>query len=334
MKNMQIKTNHQKIMSRRKFLWLTSLSVSGFIAGCAINPVSGKSQLMLISESKEIEIDKQNSPHQFSTDYGALQDKKLNDYIELTGKKIAARTHRPNLPYSFRGVNATYINAYAFPGGSIAVTRGMLLKLENEAELAALLGHEIGHVNARHTAGQMSRGMLTQVIVVSASAYAGLKNPKYSELAAALGMIGSGALLASYSRNNEREADSLGMEYMVASGYSSKGMVGLMTILKGLSKHKPTMTELLFATHPMSDERYETAVSSAESKYAATRALPLNRQRFMDHTANLRKIKGAIQAIQEGESAMARKEYPKAETHFKTALQQAPDDYAALVLMY
>ena len=118
------------------------MSAAGFIVGCAANPVTGKPQFMMVSEAQEIEIDKQHSPHQFSSDYGTLQDTSLNNYIDQTGKKLAARTHRPHMPYSFRGVNATYVNAYAFPGGSIAATRGILLALENESQLAALLGHE------------------------------------------------------------------------------------------------------------------------------------------------------------------------------------------------
>ena len=162
-------------MSRRKFLWLSGMSAAGVVTGCAANPVTGKKQLMLVSEGQEVQIDREHSPHQFSSDYGQLQDKALNSYIDGVGRRIAAKTHRPNMPYSFRGVNATYVNAYAFPGGSIAATRGILLELDNEAELAALLGHELGHVNARHTAEQMSKGMLTQAVVGGLSIYAGTK---------------------------------------------------------------------------------------------------------------------------------------------------------------
>ncbi|UCF56248.1 MAG: M48 family metalloprotease, partial [Deltaproteobacteria bacterium] len=254
-------------ITRRDFLWVISMSAAGFVAGCAVSPVTGRRQLMLVSEDQEIQIDKQNSPHQFSADYGVVQDKALNDYIDQTGKKIAARTHRPHMPYSFRVVNASYINAYAFPGGSIACTRGILLSLDNEAELAALLGHELGHVNARHTAQQMSKGLLTQAVVGGLSVLAGTKGAAYGRMASQLGMIGGGALLASYSRDNEREADALGMEYMVRTGYTPKGMIGLMDMLRALSKNKPSTIELMFATHPMSDERYQTAVETAQSKY-------------------------------------------------------------------
>lgn len=151
-------------LTRRKFLWLSSLTAAGILTGCAINPVTGQNQLMLISEDSEIQIDKNKSPQQFSVDYGTIQDTALNNYINQTGKKISSLTHRPNMPYSFRCVNASYVNAYAFPGGSIAVTRGILVNLDNEAQLAALLGHELGHVNARHTAEQMSKGLLTSVV--------------------------------------------------------------------------------------------------------------------------------------------------------------------------
>jgi len=159
MNNKPAKTASNEI-SRRKFLWLTTMSIAGVMVGCAVNPVTGERQLMLVSEGQEVQIDRQHSPHQFSSDYGPLQDKAINNYINGIGQCIAANTQRPNMPYSFRGVNATYVNAYAFPGGSIAVTRGILLELDNEAELAALLGHEVGHVNARHTSEQMSKGML------------------------------------------------------------------------------------------------------------------------------------------------------------------------------
>ena len=333
MKNLDTSFIKKTEISRRDFLWMVSMASAGLVLGCATNPVTGRSQLMLVSETSEIQIDQKHSPHQFSTDYGILQDKPLNDYVNRTGQAIAAKTHRPQMPYSFQGVNATYINAYAFPGGSIAATRGILLKLENEAELGALLGHELGHVNMRHTAEQMSKGVLAQAVVVGLAVYAGTRGSGYSELAGGLGMLGAGALLASYSRDNECEADALGMEYMVKTGYSPKGMVGLMDMLNNLSKKKAGAAQLLFATHPMSEERYQTAVVNSQKKYAAAQDLPLYRDRYMDHTADLRAIKDAIEEMQKGEKAMEKKKYPEAESHFRTALKQAPEDYAGLLML-
>ncbi len=333
MQGILLKITEKHAISRRKFLWLTSMSAAGLLAGCATNPVTGKSQLMLISEDKEIQIDTQHSPHQFSSDYGTLQDRSLNSYIDKTGKMIAASTHRPHMPYSFQGVNATYINAYAFPGGSIAATRGILLALENEAQLAALLGHELGHVNARHTAEQMSKGALTNVFIGGVAAYVGTQSSALGSLTSKLGMFGAGALLASYSRDNEREADALGLEYMVKSGYKANGFVGLMDMLRQTSKHKPSAIELMFATHPMSDERYQTAVETVSTQYRSAQNLSLYRDRYMDHTAKLRGMKKAIDAMQKGESYMVRGKYDQAEGYFKTALSQAPQDYAGLVMM-
>jgi len=146
-------------------------------------------------------------------------------------------------------------------------------------------------------------------------------------------MVGAGALLASYSRDNEREADALGMEYMVRTGYGSKGFVGLVDMLRSLSKHKPSAIELMYATHPMSDERYRTAVETARTTYRSAQNRPLRRDRYMDHTAKLRAMKGAIEEMQNGEKEMARRKYGEAETHFRKALKEAPNDYTGLVMM-
>ncbi|PKN26862.1 MAG: peptidase M48 Ste24p [Deltaproteobacteria bacterium HGW-Deltaproteobacteria-21] len=333
MNDHSLSAKESAVLTRRHFLWLLSMSAAGAAIGCATNPVTGKSQLMLVSEEEEIQVDRQQSPFQYSADYGQIQDKSLNDYVRGVGRSLASRTHRAHMPYSFRGVNATYVNAYAFPGGSIACTRGILLSLENEAELAALLGHELGHVNARHTARQMSKGSLTNILVGSVSAVAGVMADGLGQVAGALGNISAGALLASYSRDNEREADGLGMEYMVKAGYSPKGMVGLMEMLQSLSKSKPGAIEMMFSTHPMSDERYQTAVETAQVQYASSQNLPLHRERYMDHTARLRAMKGAIDDLQKGEQEMAAKKYGQAEAHYRRALKQAPDDYAGLVMM-
>jgi len=320
-------------ISRRHFLWILSMSAAGAAVSCATSPVTGRTQFMLVSEEEEVQIDRQNAPFQFSADYGQIQDPGLNNYVQQVGQSLAARTHRTQMPYSFRVVNANYVNAYAFPGGSIACTRGILLSLDNEAELAALLGHELGHVNARHTAQQMSKGKVTNTLVGGFSVVAGAVAGGVGQLAGALGSIGAGALLASYSRENEREADALGMDYMVKAGYGPKGMVGLMEMLQGLSKSKPSTIELMFSTHPMSDERYQNAVKNSKTKYASAQNLPLNRERYMDHTARLRAMKGTIEELQKGEQAMNGEKMGEAETHFRNALKQTPNDYVGLVMM-
>ena len=320
-------------MHRRDFLWMTALGAVGLTLGCATDPITGKSQLMLVSEQEELAIDKRYAPYQVSTDYGTVQDQTLVTYLQNTGQKIARQTHRPQLPYAFKPVNAVYINAYAFPGGTIATTRGILLKLNNEAELGALLGHELGHVNARHTAEQMSKGKIASLLVTGLGAAVQSSGSQLGQLASSLGMMGAGALLASYSREAEREADALGMEYMVRAGYSPEGMVGLMKMLNGLSKRRASAAELLFATHPMSTERYSTAVNRARSAYPSAKTQPLFRQRYMDHTSGLRAIAPAIESIQEGTQSISDQKYDQAKTQFRQALKIAPTDYTALIMM-
>ena len=325
------------MMTRRRFVQGSLLLGAGItlnsLNSCAVNPVTGENQLMMVSQDQEISMDKSQSPYQFSTDYGAVQDQSLNAYVTDVGKKLAVLTHRPQMPYSFRCVNATYINAYAFPGGSIAVTRGILLKLSNEAELAALLGHELGHVNARHSAQQISKSTVSSIFVSGIAAAIGTQGQGLGDIAAKIGMLGQGVLLARYSRDNEREADALGNAYMVKAGYSSKGFVGLMSILNNLNKTKPSSTDLLFSTHPMSDERYDTAVAKSRNPYGYSSGFPLNKERYMDKTASLRAMKDAIEALQEGELYMAKKEYQTAETKYVKAIKLAKEDYAAHVMM-
>jgi predicted Zn-dependent protease len=320
-------------LSRRSFLGLAGLTAAGVAAGCATNPVTGSTQFMTVSEEEEIQIDRAYAPMQFSEDFGPVQDTALNAYVSGVGRALVPGTHRPHMPYSFRVVNATYINAYAFPGGSIACTRGILANLNNEAELGALLGHEIGHVNARHTAEQLSKGQLSSVLVGGLAGLVGAASPGLGQLTAALGEVGAGAFLAKYSRDNERQADALGTEYLVKAGYGPDGMTGLMELLNSLNKSKPSAIQLMFATHPMSDERYQTAVQTASTKYAAARGLPLHRERYMDNTARLRAISGALREMQQGDAALGAEKFGQAESHYQAALRQAPNDYAGLVSM-
>jgi predicted Zn-dependent protease len=325
--------------SRRRFIKAGAMTAAAValgpaLTGCATNPVTGRSQLMLVSETDEITMDKQAAPHQFSFDYGPVRDASLNSYVNNVGQRLAATSHRPDMPYSFRVVNANYVNAYAFPGGSIACTRGIMLGIDNEAELAALLGHEIGHVNARHTASRMSTQILAGTIAGVGGSVIGAKyGGTWGSLAGGIGGFGVGALLASYSRDDERQADSLGMEYMTRAGYNPDGMVGLMEVLNAQHQSDPSALEVMFATHPMSSERLATARQMANTKYLPAREYSLYHQRYMDNTASLRAKEPAIKELQAAEKLLAEKKYSEAQAHIKTALKQVPDDYPGLLLM-
>lgn len=331
------KTGEHPVMSRRQFLHYAaaaSLPLAGFafVPGCAVDPVTGQQQLMLMNRDQEIAVDKQQSPFQFSSDYGITQDASLNHYVSQVGQNMLPKVHRQDMPYNFHCVNATYVNAYAFPGGSIAATRGILLELDNEAELAALLGHELGHVNARHAAEQQTKGQISAMLISGLSVLASTQGAGMGELTQQLGALGQGLFLAKYSRNNEREADALGHQYMTGAHYNSKGFVGLMEILDAMHKSQSNSVQMLFATHPMSRERLDMAIQRDSGEYKATHDYPLNRDRYMDHTASLRQQEKAIRKMQEGEKYLAQEKYDQAQTAFKDALKDGDRDYTAHVL--
>ena len=322
---LSLQRNH---VSRRQVLALFGAAA---LAGCATSPVGGGAILVGMDESEEKTVDRKQSPQQFSQDHGAVQDAALNQYESEVGRGLDSKSHRPQMPYSYRVLNANYVNAYTFPGGAMGVTRGILVELDNEAELAALLGHEIGHVNARHAAQRQGQAMVTQVAVVGVNIIGAAAG--YGSLTDLGTQLGASALLSSYSRDNEREADTLGQEYMVRAGYPASGMVGLQQLLVEQQKASPGMLQTMFATHPMSSERRDTARQLAAGKYATSSGRDPGRERFMDHTAGLRRIQPSIAACQKGETALAGKRYGQAEAQFRTALKATPRDYAANLLL-
>lgn len=320
----------------RRLLGLASALLLALFTGCAINPVTGERQLMLVSEDQEIAIDRQNAPQQFSQDYGPVQQTDVSAYVNQVGMKLARQSDRPNMPFSFRVVNASYLNAYAFQGGSIAVTRGMMLAVEDEATLAALLGHEIGHVCARHGSNQMSKGMLIQAAaagVVAGVGYGTDNNASYVQAATMAANAGGTMLLAKYSRDDEREADALGMKYSVGNGYTPLGMIRLTDILVKISNNNPSMVEQLMATHPQSPERYAAMVNLAQTKYAHVTNGQDGREAYQKAIAPLLPFKATVQAIQEGDALMGQNNLQGAYAAYGKALQNTPKDYEALLKM-
>jgi predicted Zn-dependent protease len=217
----------------------------------------------------------------------------------------------------------------------MATTRGILQQLNTEAELAALLGHEIAHVTSRHTARAMSKSLLITGALVTASVLLeqSKRGEDYVPWVEGLGGIGAGLLLAKYSRHDEDRADKIGMEYEVKAGYTPQGMVGLLDMLRKLNREKPNVVERLFSSHPWAEDRYTLAAQRAATDFAASASLPDHRQRFMDMTASLRKQKGLSEAIQKGDEEMEAERAAAAEAHYALALKQGPADYEALMKM-
>lgn len=322
-------------LSRRHALWLmgasTSATTLAVLQGCAQSPVTGQNIVVGMSEAQERQIDSQVSPHQFSQDLGAVQDAGVNRYVSELGQRLHSLTHRPQMPYSYRVLNAHHINAYTFPGGAMGVTRGIMVEMQSEAELAALLGHELGHVNARHAAQRSGQTLLAQAAVVGIQA--ATAKSEWATVAEIGSQIGSSALLSSYSRDHEREADALGQGYMVRAGYPASGMTRLHQLLVNGEKDRPNVLAAMFSSHPMSEERVANAQRLAATQFASSGAAPDLRERYMDQTAALRRLKPAITACQQGETAMGRRQPQEAQGRFEAALKAAPRDYAANLRM-
>ena len=171
------------------------------VSGCARNPVTGSYELMLVSESQEIAMGQEYDP-QVVAQFGLYDDPEMQALVSSIGSRIAAASERPNLPWTFRVVDDPLINAFAVPGGFVYVTRGILAHFESEAQLAAVLGHEIGHVTARHSASQISRQQIAQVGLGLGVVLA----PQLADFAG-LASAGLSVLFLKFSRDNERQAD-------------------------------------------------------------------------------------------------------------------------------
>ena len=322
-------------MNRRDFLWFSgiatgSVSFSTLMSGCAFDPVTGKATLSLVSEEQEISIDQQQSPHQFSTDYGANNDQTLNRYVSKVGEAVAKTSHRAQMPYNYRVLDANHVNAYTFPAGSMGITRGIMVEMQSEAELAALLGHEIGHVNARHASERTTKGMLVQAAVGIASSAVG--EGQAQQVVSGLGVLSATALLAKYSRDNEREADKLGMEYAVSAGANPQGMVDLMNLLNSLHSSKPGALDIMFSSHPMSDERLKNASVQMSSRFKAQQSRDLGRERYMDYTAGLRQQKDLIKTLANADLALSAGKFDDAENEIVKARRLNDADYALWVI--
>src|SRR2546428_5465180 len=219
-------------------------------AACASNPATGSRQLMLVSESQEIALGR-DYDQQVAASIGIYPDSELQRWIQQFGARLAATSERPNLPWSFRVVDDPVVNAFALPGGFIYVTRGILVHLNSEAELAGVVGHEIGHVTARHSASQMTKQQLAQVGLVVGS-IASSEFGRYAGLASqALGV-----LFLQYSRDNERQADDLGLRYMRRVNYDPREMPHVFEMLARVSQAQGggRVPEWL-ATHPDPENR-------------------------------------------------------------------------------
>ena len=195
-----------------------------WLFSCAVNPVTGKAELMLLSEEGEISMGQETDP-QIVAMYGVYNDGDLDSYVENLGDRMARISHRPNLNYEFKIMDSPAINAFAVPGGYVYFTRGILAYLDNEAQLAGVMGHEIGHITARHSAQQYSKAQLAQ----AGLGLGAMVSEPFANIAQLAGQ-GLSLLFLKFSRDNERQADQLGVEYSSKVGYDAREMAQFFAV--------------------------------------------------------------------------------------------------------
>lgn len=242
------------------------------VSGCAVNPVTGQQDIVFMSEQDEITLGRKTN-QQVLQQYAVYDDKELQDYVQQVGQKLAAKGHRSDLVYRFTVLDSKEVNAFALPGGYIYITRGIMSYLNSEAELAAVLGHEIGHVTARHAVRQYSAAQMANIgATLGAIFIPGMNTAAGNQLTQLFGT----ALLRGYGRDHELEADELGAEYLARVGYQPEAMLEVIRTLKSQESfeimaareegREPNIYHGLFSTHPDNDTRLKEVVGHA-NKY-------------------------------------------------------------------
>jgi beta-barrel assembly-enhancing protease len=297
------------------------------VYSCAINPVTGRSELQLVtfSEEEEAALGVKAYVPAVQQQGGFYRDRELEEYVQGVGMRIARVSHRPNLNYRYRVLNSSVPNAFALPGGYIVVNRGLLVGLSNEAEMAAVLAHETGHVTAKHSLAGYQRAIAANVLVAGVVLAAGGRTGVQEVSGITASLIENG-----FSREQEREADWLGIDYMVKAGYNPEGAVQLQEYFyRKLEGGKdPMWVEGLFRTHPFSKERLDNARARIAQRYPDVVKNPnytFNGTVFLAKTARLREVQKAYDVSDQGDRLLKQKRYDEALAKYREAERMQPD---------
>jgi len=250
------------------------------VAACATNPVTGRSELALVSEAQEIEMGRQYA-EEVKASIGLVDDPGLQAYVSRIGMEMARASERPDIPWQFHVVDDPAINAFALPGGPVFVTRGILTHMNSEAEMASVLGHEIGHITARHSVQQMSRAQLANLGLGVGS----ILSPTVAQFG---GLLSSGLsiLFLKYGRDAEAQSDQLGFKYMLAQSYDPREMADMFVTLQRTSPGGSALPTWL-SSHPDPGNREAVAEARADSLGRDLSALDVNRDEFLQQTEDL-----------------------------------------------
>jgi predicted Zn-dependent protease len=295
------------------------------LASCAVNPVTGKQEIIIDSVAQDIATGSQNyGPSQQAQGGQYVVDRGLTAYVNRVGQKLAAVSDAPNLPYEFVVLNNDVPNAWAMPGGKLAINRGLLVQLDDEAQLAAVLGHEIVHAAARHGASAKTQQMVVGAGALLAGVAIANKKPEYGVLAVGAIAAGAYAWNSKYSRDHESEADKYGIKYMSKAGYDTQAAVELQELfVRMLDKQEPSWLEGMFASHPPSRERV-AANTEETAKYPKGGAR--NREAFQRALAQLKSDKEAYIHYGDAMTAAKSKQYDRALSLVDSAIQQQPKE--------
>lgn len=304
-----------------------SLLVALCLNACSTNPVTGESEFSLVSEEQEVNIgNQQYQPTKQSQGGDYDVDEDLSAYVNEVGQRLAAVSDR-DLPYEFSVLNNGVPNAWALPGGKISVNRGLLVELDNEAELAAVLAHEIVHAAARHSAQAVTRGTLLQGALIAGAI--GSQDSDYSNLIVGGAQVGAQLINQGYGRDAERESDRYGIEYMLEAGYDPEAAVSLQETFVRLSEeNNPGWLQGLFASHPPSQERVENNREMVEAlqPQIAGRDMELGRERYQQQIAFLKESQPAYDLFDEAQENIANDDLDAAMDKARQASEMVPQE--------
>lgn len=260
-------------MNRSAALTMVALAGAAIVAyGCAKNAATGRNQFNVLSRDQEVAMGMEAGPQLTASYGGEVPDQVLRDYVTRIGLKVATGVEKDykNIPWKFTLLNSDVINAFALPGGQVFMSRALMERMTNEAQLAGVLGHEIGHVTAEHIDQRIGRDYALQIGAAVGGAVAGAD---YGQMVSQVITQGGGAFALKFGRDEESQADSLGMRYMTRAGYNPQGQLQVMQILKQASKGGGGGPEWL-STHPAPQTRIDRIKDIIKKDYAKTQDNP------------------------------------------------------------